>query len=214
MSDRAKKGAFDPSRLEDDMDDLLPPVPLKLVPAPTAAPGVEPAMSEPVAQPLLKAPDADAQTPPTGPAPRPAPKPARTANKPKAQVVRQVIASEDNSEALAVVVAAARLPQDLYDALTAFLSRAPERPSYAQLISWTCQDRPSAVVDDLLLSAAPLARVPRGRTKASPFALVTPRFLPDEIKFVDAVQQLASGQMGRPINRTQVICAAIRVAIR
>lgn len=214
MTPKPKKGAFDPSRLEDDLDDLLPPVPLKLVPAPSVAPSDTPAEPQPEAPQSLE-PVEPASTAPRNDqrSPRTAPRAARV-GKSKAPVVRQVPAAGDTAKAASVVVAAARLPQDLYDNLTAFLSRAPERPSYAQLISWTCQDRAATVVDDLLLSAAPLARVPRGRAKASPFALVTPRFLPDEIGFVDAVQQLASEQLGRPVNRTQVICAAIRVAIQ
>ena len=214
MTPKPKKGAFDPSRLEDDLDDLLPPVPLKLVPAPSAFPSETPAEPQPDA-PQSLAPAEPASTEPRDdqPPPRTAPKATRV-SKSKAPVVRQGPAAGDTAEAASVVVAAARLPQDLYDDLTAFLSRAPERPSYAQLISWTCQDRPGAVVEDLLLAAAPLARVPRGRAKASPFALVTPRFLPDEIGFVDAVQHLASEQLGRTVNRTQVICAAIRVAIQ
>lgn len=214
MTPKPKKGAFDPSRLEDDLDDLLPPVPLKLVPAPSAAPSDTPAEPQPEARTSV-APAEPASTTPHDdqPPPRTAAKATRV-SKSKVPVVRQVPAAGETAEAASVVVAAARLPQDLYDDLTAFLSRAPERPSYAQLISWTCQDRPAAVVEDLLLSAVPSARVPRGRAKASPFALVTPRFLPDEIGFVDAVQQLASEQLGRPVNRTQVICAAIRTAIQ
>lgn len=216
MTPTPKKGAFDPSRLEDDMDDLLPPVPLKLVPAPpsTIPPAPALAASGPTAPQLLGSDIPDPDTGPGEPLRRSALKTARAASKPKAPAVRQVATAGDTSEASTVVVAAARLSQDLYDDLTAFLGRATERPSYAQLISWACQDQPDAVMDDLLQSAAPQARAPRGRAKASSFALVTPRFLPDEIGFVDAVQQQASDQLGRPINRTQVICAAIRVAIR
>lgn len=214
MTTKPKKGAFDPSRLEDDLDDLLPPVPLKLVPASSAAPSDTPGEPQPEAlQSLAPAEPAPIAPRDDQPPPRTTAKATRV-SKSKAPVVRQVPVAGDTADAASVVVAAARLPQDLYDDLTAFLSRAPERPSYAQLISWTCQDRPAAVVKDLLLSAAPLARVPRGRAKASPFALVTPRFLPDEIGFVDGVQQLASEQLGRSVNRTQVICAAIRVAIQ
>ena len=216
-----KKGAFDPSRLEDDMDDLLPPVPLKLVPSP--APGTTPpapapapvlAASGPAAAQLLSSDIPDTDTGQDEPLPRSDPKTARVAGRRKAPTVMRVAQAARTSEASTVVVAAARLSQDLYNDLTEFLGRATERPSYAQLVSWACQDQPDAVMDDLLRSAAPQARAPRGRAKAAPFALVTPRFLPKEIGFVDAVQQQAADQLGRPINRTQVICAAIRVAIR
>lgn len=206
-----KKGAFDPGRLDDDLDELLPPVPLKLVPV-AAPPVVAPEDSEPIALRPVR-PTRSKGNRPEQVTPRLTTKPARTP-KPKASVVTQTSAAADSAEGQSVVVAAARLPQDLYDALTAFLSGTPERPSYAQLISWTCQDQPAAVVHDLVLSAEPQARVPRGRAKAAPFALVTPRFLPEEIGFVDAVQRMTADQTGQSITRTQVICAAIRVAIR
>lgn len=216
MTPKPKKGAFDPSRLEDDMDDLLPPVPLKLVPPPAPSNTIPPVPvpAGPTAAQLLSSNTPDTETGPDEPLPRSNPKTARAASRRKAPTVMQVATAARTSEASTVVVAAARLPQDLYDDLTEFLGRATERPSYAQLISWACQDQPDAVMDDVLQSAAPQARAPRGRAKASPFALVTPRFLPDEIGFVDAVQQQAAHQLRRPINRTQVICAAIRVAIR
>lgn len=219
MTPTAKKGAFDPTRLEDDMDDLLPPVPLKLVlplaPLTTLQPDPQtPAASGPAASQLPGSDVPDPDAGPDEPLPRSSPKTRRAVSRVKTHAVRQVAAAAPTSEVSTVVVAAARLSQDLYDDLTAFLGRTTERPSYAQLISWTCQDQLDAVKDDLLHSAAPQARAPRGRAKASPFALVTPRFLPDEIGFVDAVQRQVSDQLGRPITRTQVICAAIRVAIR
>lgn len=210
-----KKGAFDPQRLDDELDELLPPVPLKLVPAPAPTPVRAPLKTEPVAaKPVASVGPAAQELGEQEAAQRPAAKPTRA--KPIAAGGRQTKAAGNNTTPapFTVVVAAARLPQDLYEALTAFLSASPERPSYAQLISWTCQDQPAAVVDDLALSAASLARVPRGRVKAAPFALVTPRFLPDEIGAVDAVQQRAAAQLDQPITRTQVICSAIRVAIR
>jgi len=210
-----KKGAFDPQRLDDELDELLPPAPLKLVPTPAPTPVKTSAKPEPVAaKPVASVGPAAEDLGEQGAAQRPPAKPTRA--KAIAGGGRQTKAA-GNITAPApstVVVAAARLPQDLYEALTVFLSASPERPSYAQLISWTCQDQPAAVVDDLALSAASLARVPRGRVKAAPFALVTPRFLPDEIGAVDTVQQRAAAELDQPITRTQVICSAIRVAIR
>jgi len=207
-----KKGAFDPQRLDDEMDELLPPVPLKLVPTPAFV--ETPAKREPAAaKPVGSVQDAEGAGE-EGIAQRPAVKPARAKAVAAAARPQKVAGNDSAPGQSTVVVAAARLPQELYEALSTFLSASPERPSYAQLISWTCQDRPAAVVDDLALSSASLARVPRGRVKAAPFALVTPRFLPDEIGAVDAVQQRAAAELDQPITRTQVICAAIRVAMR
>jgi len=205
-----KKGAFDPTRLDDELDELLPPVPLKLVPPPApAAVEAEPAVLGPVLK--VQAVEVDQRVVPTAPAV------ARAARAPKTKASPSEHTKTVGGQIEAgssVVVAAARLPQDLYEDLAAFLNAGTDRPSYAQLISWTCQDRPTAVVEDLARSTAALVRVPRGRAKAAPFALVTPRFLPDEIVAVDVVQQRASAEMGQHITRTQIICAAIRVAIR
>jgi len=205
-----KKGAFDPTRLDDELDELLPPVPLKLVPPPAAsAIEAEPA----VPRPILKVQPVDRDQRGVPPTPTVA-KAARTARTKAPSSEQTKTISSEIEAGSSVVVAAARLPQDLYEALVAFLNAGTERPSYAQLISWTCQDRPTAVIEDLTSSTAALVRVPRGRAKAAPFALVTPRFLPDEIVAVDVVQQRASDETGQPVTRTQVICAAIRVAIR
>ena len=209
-----KKGAFDPQRLDDELDELLPPAPLKLVPTPAPASVETPAKREPAAaKPVASVRPAEGMGE-EGAAQGPATKPSRAKAVAAAAGPPKVAGNNTAPAQSTVVVAAARLPQDLYEALTTFLSASPERPSYAQLISWTCQDQPAAVVDDLALSAASLARVPRGRVKAAPFALVTPRFLPDEIGAVDAVQQQAAAKLDQPITRTQVICAAIRVAIQ
>jgi len=205
-----KKGAFDPTRLDDELDELLPPVPLKLVPPPaTSAVEAEPAVPRPVLKVQLV--ERDQRGVPTATAVAKAARAPRTKAPPSEQT--KTVGGEIEAGS-SVVVAAARLPQDLYEDLTAFLNAGTDRPSYAQLISWTCQDRPTAVIEDLTRSAAALVRVPRGRAKAAPFALVTPRFLPDEIVAVDVVQHRASTEMGQPVTRTQVICAAIRVAIR
>jgi len=205
-----KKGAFDPTRLDDELDELLPPVPLKLVPPPAAsAVEAEPAIPRSVLK--VQAVEVDQRVVPTPPAV------AKAARAPKTKALpseHTKTAGGQIEAGSSVVVAAARLPQDLYEDLAAFLNAGTDRPSYAQLISWTCQDRPTAVVEDLARSTAALVRVPRGRAKAAPFALVTPRFLPDEIVAVDVVQQRASAEMGQTITRTQIICAAIRVAIR
>lgn len=206
-----KKGAFDPTRLDDELDELLPPVPLKLVPPPAAASAVEAEPSVP--RPVLKVQKVEGDQ--RGVSAPPVVAKAARAPKTKAPPSEQTKTVDVEIEAgSSVVVAAARLPQELYENLAAFLNAGTDRPSYAQLISWTCQDRPTAVIEDLTRSAAALVRVPRGRAKAAPFALVTPRFLPDEIVAVYAVQQRASTEMGQPATRTQVICAAIRVAIR
>ncbi len=205
-----KKGAFDPTRLDDELDELLPPVPLKLVPPPAAlSVEAEPAVPRPVlkVQPV----EEDQRGVPTPPTIAKATRAPKTKAPPSEQT--KTVGGEIQAGS-SVVVAAARLPQDLYEDLAAFLNAGTDRPSYAQLISWTCQDRPAAVIENLTRSAEALVRVPRGRAKAAPFALVTPRFLPDEIVAVDVVQQRASTEMGQPVTRTQVICAAIRVAIR
>lgn len=211
-----KKGAFDPKRLDDELDELLPPAPLKLVPTRAATPEAETVKAEstvpravPAAEPVEVDQRASRTTHPVAKAVR-TPKPKALPPSERAKTTSSALVDAGSS----IVVAAARLPQDLYEALAVFLNAETERPSYAQLISWTCQDRPTAVVEELALSAAALTRVPRGRAKAAPFALVTPRFLPDEIGAVDAVQQRACTEIDHPVTRTQVICAAIRVAIR
>ena len=62
-----------------------------------------------------------------------------------------------------------------------------ERPSYAQIVAWTCQDHPGEVHAELQRQVATEARAPRGRRIAADSVPLTPRFLAAELALVDAI---------------------------
>ena len=86
-----------------------------------------------------------------------------------------------------------------------------ERPSYAQLISWTCLDHPDEVIAQIRASLAP-DRTPRGRRLATPVNTITVRFRQDELAVFDEVLAGATTH-GTSVTRTAGIIAALQVTL-
>jgi hypothetical protein len=99
-----------------------------------------------------------------------------------------------------------RIPRDLYLAVVDHLLGGVERPSYGQLVAWTCQDHPDEVLTALPVTA-PDARIPRGRRLAAESVQVTLRGQA-EIPIIDQLATRAE------TTRTAITIAALTVAIR
>ncbi|MDB4873409.1 MAG: hypothetical protein JWL97_4413 [Gemmatimonadales bacterium] len=108
------------------------------------------------------------------------------------------------------VVVAVRIPRHLYEEVARRLNDTGRaHPSYAQLVAWTCEDKPDAVVTLLEQLTRPAARRPRGRRPASDSVPLTLRFRPDELQTLDAVAGSASSAIA--VTRTAAVTAALRV---
>jgi hypothetical protein len=192
----ARRAAFDPSRLDDEIDDLLPPPPLSVVPAGIARTPAErrgeptdgvvlegqPAAGGPAGQ--IAAPTAIERAPATG-------------------------ATEGPTTVVAV-----RVPRPLYEAVVRdLLGPLVERPSYAQIVAWTCQDHPGEVHAELQRHVSTEARAPRGRRIAADSVPLTPRFLAAELALVDAIINDVAGTTAK-VTRTAAVVAALRVAVK
>jgi len=105
---------------------------------------------------------------------------------------------------------AARIPTQLWDAVINGPLSGRERPSYAQLITWTCQDQPDDVVRQIRANLAP-DRTPRGRRLAAPVNTITVRFRHDELSAFDELIESAS-IAGQRVTRTAGIIAALQVS--
>lgn len=108
----------------------------------------------------------------------------------------------------------ARVPTALYTAALE-LVKGRAKPSWGQLVSWTCQDDPTAVAAGVaaLLEAAAGPRQLRGQNReGGPTTQVTARVTTDELAAIDAVRGQASNSDGAPVSRTMVIIAALEVA--
>lgn len=208
----ARQSVFDPSRLDDDLDDLLQP-PVRSVEVPIVA---EPALSvleehdeqttPPIPDtvngaPTQEVPESEApeRRRPRGSGGRP---PARVA--PASEPVAAVVPS-------GFTVVAARIPTALWSAVMEGPLSGRERPSYAQLISWTCLDHPDEVIAQIRASLAP-DRTPRGRRLATPVNTITVRFRQDELAVFDEVLAGATTH-GTSVTRTAGIIAALQVAL-
>jgi hypothetical protein len=101
----------------------------------------------------------------------------------------------------------------LYEAVVRdLLGPLVERPSYAQIVAWTCQDHPGEVNAELERHVSTEARAPRGRRLASDSVPLTPRFLATELALVDAIIKDVAGTA--KVTRTAAVVAALRVAIK
>ncbi|HEY5156320.1 MAG TPA: hypothetical protein VIJ47_16375 [Acidimicrobiales bacterium] len=194
----ARRAAFDPSRLNDEIDDLLPP-PLSVVPAGAAGTPDE-RRGHPVD---------DRVVPQRQPA----------AGSPAGQ--RQVAAPAASDRAAATsaadgptTVVAVRVPRALYEAVVRdLLGPLVERPSYAQIVAWTCQDHLGEVHAELHHQVATEARAPRGRRIAADSVPLTPRFLAAELALVDAIINGVARTTSK-VTRTAAVVAALRVAVK
>lgn len=182
-----RKPAFDPSRLENDLDELLP-----------APPPSKSATSTPLVPPVNNAKPNGASTdaPPRSPRGAPGRPPGSTTG------------------ASAPAVTAVRIPKPLYDAVIHdLLGTSIERPSYAQVVAWTCEDYGAEVVIELTSALQRADREPRGRRLASDGVPLTLRFQLEERGALDDVIRRAGGPGGK-VTRTAGVTAALRVAVK
>ena len=191
--------AFDPSRLDKDLDELLPP--------PEVAPTPLPQTQSPVESPNSLAPNGYESTTssalPSGRAARGrgGRRPAATASEPDV--------SEDS------VTLAVRIPRPLYEAVVhELLAGGVERPSYAQIVGWTCEDHPEAVLAELMRESETAARVPRGRRMAADSVALTLRFQPVELAPLNRAIMQATDSRQAPVTKTAAVTAALRVAVK
>jgi hypothetical protein len=198
-----RRPAFDPSRLDDELDELLPPAPIPppRPPMRTPEPHSSPQMNEP-RQPkpgLPKMQEAAGK--------RPQRTPRATDARPEDQHV--------GTGKAGVIVVAVRIPKALYDAVIHdLLGGLVERPSYAQIIAWTCEDHAEEVIAELKYATNTSARAPRGRKLASDTVPLTLRFQQlSERASLDDVIRRARGE-GAKITRTAGVVAALRVAVK
>jgi len=121
-------------------------------------------------------------------------------------------ASEQPVEAITKVPA--RVPGELYDAAQP-LVKGVGKPSWGQLIAWTCQDHKEEVVAMVLELARTAARRPRGQNaQGTPGLQVTARLDRTELPAVDEVKKLAGQKAERKVTRTDVLIAALTVAVK
>jgi hypothetical protein len=200
-----RRPAFDPSRLDDELDELLPP-------APSASPASPPTRTpEPLSSPRMNEPRQ----------PKPGlPKVQDTAGERPQRTQRGAgVRPEDHNGGTGnagVTVVAVRIPKALYDAVVHdLLGGLVERPSYAQIIAWTCEDHAEEVIAELTYATTTTsARAPRGRKLASDTVPLTLRFqqLAERASLDDVIRR-ARGE-GAKITRTAGVVAALRVAVK
>ena len=110
-------------------------------------------------------------------------------------------------------VVAVRIPRALYESVVRdLLGALVEKPSYAQIIAWTCQDHPDEVRAELRRQVTADGRAPRGRRIASDSVPLTPRFQPAELAMLDEVAAEVADGSGK-VTRTAAVIAALRVAV-
>lgn len=195
-----RRPAFDPARLADDLDELLPP------PSPAPAPASTSARVDGSGQPT-DGPQASEDA---------APEP-REAVEVRKRLSRGAGGRPPRSragEAAGPTVSAVRIPRPLYDAVVHdLLGSHVERPSYAQVVSWTCEDHAGDVLAELAHSLTAAARAPRGRRLAGDGVPLTLRFQPSERAALEAVLDQAGGGALK-VTRTAGVIAALRVAVK
>ncbi len=195
----SRSPAFDPSRLDNELDDLLPPPSARTVPS--QASSVE--KLRPVRA--------------IAPHPVDVSKPTEAAEDSTQRVVRgtggRPVGRRVEASAGPTVVAV-RILKPLYDAVVHdLLGTLVERPSYAQIVAWTCEDHHEDVIAELTYAAATAAREPRGRKLAREGVPLTLRFKPEERVALERVISRAGGEAAK-ITRTAGVAAALRVAVK
>lgn len=119
-----------------------------------------------------------------------------------------------------ITATAARVPVELYEVVEP-LVKGPGRPSWGQLVAWTCQTKQADVIDGVLAQLRPPeGLVPRGQNKqARGTTQITARFtIPEHTTFVDtldAAREAADVEaLPIPATATAVVIAALEVASR
>ena len=205
MPRRVSKNVFDITRPDSDAPSAPP---LGALLARTAdgpvvlAPARAPVVPSPArAVPDEPAPEGVAVTPAVAPAPQQAERPARgVGGRP-----------EKAKAPVGITAVAVRVPSALY-AEASPLVKGPGRPSWGQLVAWTCQDHPAAVREQIeaLAGEAAAPRRLRGHgQQGAPAVQVTARLLPEELAVVDEARRVSADLQ---VTRTLVLIAAITVA--
>ena len=134
-----RRSAFDPARLDDELAELLPP-PAFAAPASKVAerPSADRSWEDGTSRPSRSDATARPVSPRTGPA--------------------KVVATTDGE----TTVVAVRIPRALYESVVRdLLGALVEKPSYAQIVAWTCQDHPDEVRVELQRHVTADGRAPR-----------------------------------------------------
>lgn len=216
MSGKKRRQVFDPNRLG-DIDDLLPP-PVSEPPPPAPEPeperALEPARVEaPVTPSARPAPESERRPSPVPRETVPTRQPKGQGGRPPGRSTAERMAAEQGSGARVAV--AVRIPPTLYNDVNRDLLSSPERPSYGQLVLWTCEDYPDDVVAGVRdARPRPGARRPRGHTLASEGVQITLRMTTEERDFLDGIaDQARPTPEAKAVTRTEVATAALRLAL-
>ena len=200
-----RRPAFDPTRL-DDLDELLP----ALEPAaaiPSTAPGTAALESTPAND------QASEEHAGITPAPRPS-KAESTPRRARGQGGRPHRTTAPAPVESARVPVAVRIPRPLYEDINIQLLAGPERPSYGQLVVWTCEDHPNQVATEVRNARPqPGSRRPRGRRLAADTVQVTLRLTVEERSLLDDIANTIRATHPGLITRTEVATAALRCAL-
>ena len=208
MPKRVRSNAFDVSRTDRDEAEVTSPPLSDLLPrvTPTAVPSPVPSTSSPAPA------ESDGPPPtaaPAGDARRSAPteRPRGAGGRARASTSR-------------ITATPARVPVELYTRAEA-LVKGPGKPSWGQLVSWTCQRHADDVVAAVLDQLRPAeGLVPRGQNKRGRGTTqITARFTLEEQQAFDATLQQAQKQVdagslpaGSRATATAVVIAALEVA--
>ncbi|NMI01350.1 hypothetical protein [Pseudonocardia acidicola] len=217
-----RRPAFDPTRL-DDLDDLLPTPSVPATPpsaAPNGAPAAAPSAAPEVPTPTGPDPDQGRGTAPAAAAPArrsaepPAPRQARgQGGRPTRARTAEPRRQPETADPGRVPVAV-RIPRTLYDDINTRLLAGPERPSYGQLVIWTCEDHPDEVAAEVRAARPqPGSRRPRGRRLAADTVQVTLRLTLEERNLVDDIGDTVRSTHPGLVTRTEIATAALRLAL-
>jgi len=204
---RARANAFDLDRVDrDDVEVTTPAPPLGDLLPKVAPQSVHATKSPRAASPAKPEPASEVATPrPVGERPR------GSGGRPSA--------TDSPSR---ITATAARIPVELYDRAEV-LVKGRGRPSWGQLIAWTCQTRSDEVVAEVLVLLRPVegVLVPRGQNKRGVGATqITARFTaPEHSAFEHTRAQAQRAAQGSPdlpneVTATAVVSAALAVAAR
>lgn len=198
---RARPNAFDVTRTDRDEAEPRPVALTDLLPR------VEPVSTSPASSPALQ--------------PRPSAEESHAAGGGVAGRAGRPRGAGGRAGASSRITAtAARVPVELYEAAEN-LVKGPGRPSWGQLIAWTCDTDTAQVTARVLENLAPVgALTPRGQNKrARGSAQVTARFTPAEHeRFITALEATRAAaqraDLDSPVTATAVVIAALQVAAR
>jgi hypothetical protein len=162
---------------------------------------------------------------PTAPAvqPQSAPRPMQTLNRPASPASQsrpRGVGGRPPRATGRITATAARVPVELYEIVEP-LVKGPGKPSWGQLVAWTCQTKQADVIDGVLDQLRPAeGLVPRGQNKqARGTTQITARFTLAEhttfIETLEAARAAADAQnLPIPATATSVVIAALEVASR